>query len=38
MYINGVLVVVEQAGLGEGGKVGGLLFVDDFVVVSLKKS
>ena len=38
MFINGLLVAVEQAGLGielsDGGKVGGLLFADDFVRVS----
>ena len=38
VFINGVLVAVEQAGLGielcDGGKVGGLLLVDDIVGVS----
>ena len=38
VFINGLLVVVEQAGLGielsDGGKVGGLPFADDFVGVS----
>ena len=38
MFINGRLVAVEQAGLGielsDGGKVGGLLFADDFVGVN----
>ena len=38
VFINGLLVAVEQAGLGielrDGGKVGGLLFADDFVGVS----
>ena len=38
LFINGPLVAVEQAGLGielrDGGKVGGLLFADDFVGVS----
>ena len=37
-FINGRLVVVEQAWLGvelsNGGKVGGLLLADDFVGVS----
>ena len=37
VFTNGLLVAVEQAGLGiefsDGGKVGGLLFADDFVVV-----
>ena len=36
--INGLLVAVKQAGLGielsNGGKVGGLLFANDFVGVS----
>ena len=38
MFINGLLVEVAQAGLGielgEKGKIGGLLFGDDFVGVS----
>ena len=38
VFINGLLVAVEQAGLGielsDGGRVGGLLFADDFVGVS----
>ena len=38
LFINGPLVAVEQAGLGielrNEGKVGGLLFADDFVGVS----
>ena len=38
VFINALLVAVEQAGLGielsHGGKVGGLLFADDFVGVS----
>ena len=38
VFINGLLVAVEQTGLGielsGGGKVGGLLFADDFVGVS----
>ena len=38
VFINGLLVVVEQAGLcielSDGSKVGGLLFADDFVGVS----
>ena len=38
IFINGLLVAVEQAGLGielsDEGKVGGLLFADDFVGVS----
>ena len=43
VFINGLLVAVEQAELGielsDGGKVGGLLFADDFVgLVSLQNS
>ena len=38
VFINGLLVAVEQAGLGiklsDGGKIGGLLFEDDFVRAS----
>ena len=38
VFINGLLVAVEQAGLGtelsDGGKVGWLLFADDYVGVS----
>ena len=38
VFINGLVVAVEQAGLGielgDGGRVGGLLFADDFVGVS----
>ena len=38
VFINGLLVAVEQVGLGielsGGGKVRGLLFADDFVGVS----
>ena len=38
MFINGLLVALEWAGLGiklsDGGKVGGLLFADDFAGVS----
>ena len=38
VFINGLLVAVQQAGLGielsDGGKVGALLFADDFVGVS----
>ena len=38
MFIDGLLVAVEQAGLGielnDGGRVGGLLFADGFVGVS----
>ena len=38
VFINGLLVEVKQAGFGielsDGGKVGGLLFADNFVGVS----
>ena len=38
VFINDLLVAVQQAGFGielrDGGKVGGLLFADDFVGVS----
>ena len=38
VFINELLSEVERAGLGielkEGGKIGGLLFADDFVCVT----